>query len=169
MYSQKFNLIQVLQQSNPTVYVPQQQQLSFYIDPISSQDFICSSSNNNIIQQTLSPTQNFVCVDNAPQLSVCNPLPTNPLPQTYLCKPETSLQGTTNVVIQQQSQIQTQPIQIILGTQQQSLQYIPISSITPQTIQTIPVSNVQPLQSQVIVTQPTAQSRKLFLKFPHIK
>ncbi|CAF3811491.1 unnamed protein product [Adineta steineri] len=155
----------VFQQSDPFISYPQQQhqqssQIVYCTDP-NQQDYLCTSNNHNsIIQQSISPQQQYVCVDNTQQamqptiinqIPVFNPLATNTNSQSLVNVPQQSLQRTTSVVIQQP---QSQPLQIF--QQPQPLQVIqqpqPLQVIQqPQQLQVIQ----QPQQLQFISNQQT--------------
>jgi hypothetical protein len=81
------------------------------------------------------------------QIPVCNTPSTNISSQQYLCISKPS----ANIIIQQQPQIQAQPIQIIRAPRAQPAQYLQISSATPQIIQTIQAPACQNLQAQPVI------------------
>jgi hypothetical protein len=92
--------------------------------------------------------------------------------QPLLCVSQAPVQQPATIIIQQQPQVQAQPVQIMQAPQTQPGQYLQISSATPQVIQTIQAPGIQNLQPQIIQAQPfiqTIQGRNLSLKFFHIK
>jgi hypothetical protein len=157
------------------------------------QDYLCTSPNHNIIQQSISPQptqQQFVCLDNTPttiqptiinQIPVFNPLSANTNSQSVVNLSQPSLQRAASVVIQQP---QSQPFQIIQQPQQlqvlqqpQSLQVIqqpqPLQIIqNPQTPhgQFVQIAQAaaapQVIQGQSVLQ--TIQSRLIFLNSPFI-
>jgi hypothetical protein len=139
-----FSFIQILQQPESICCLPQQQQqqqqqkLFLCTDPTSMQDFICSSS------ATMQPTI-------ISQMPVFNAPSANLSSQQFICISEPSVQPSASIIIQQQPQIQAQPIQIIQAPQTQPAQYLQISSATPQIIQTIQAPAGQNQQAQPII------------------
>lgn len=155
------SFIQCVQQPESFICLPQQyqqqqqQQILFCTDPISTQDYICSSSNQ--IQSTIC-NQVPVCASSVGNFS------NSPL----LCVSQPStIQPSANIIIQQQPQIfqmpqaqpqiiqvsQAQP-QIIQVPQAQPAQYLQITSASPQIIQTIQAPGVQNFQPQMVQTVP---------------
>jgi hypothetical protein len=117
IFSFSFCFIQIFQQSDPCVCLPQEEQILVCTDPTSSQDCICSTSNSNFIQQTSFPQQQYICVDHTPsvtiqptiinEIPVFNPISTNRSSQCFICLPQTSSQPLQ--IIQPQI-VQTQPL-----------------------------------------------------------
>ena len=155
-------LFQCVQQPESYICLPQhhqqqqqQQQILLCTDPISTQDFICSSSRP--IQST------FVN-----QVPVCASSLSNFSNSPCLCVSQSStIQPSASFIIQQQPQIfqvpqaqpqiiqfsQAQP-QIIQVPQAQPAQYLQITSASPQIIQTIQAPGVQSFQPQMVQTVP---------------
>ncbi|CAF3718597.1 unnamed protein product [Rotaria sordida] len=127
----------VIQQCDPMVCFPQQQQpqVIVYTDQMPSQNFICTSSPNNIIQQTL--PQQYACVDNTPQICICQSLSTNSSPQSFICVPQTPCPTTSSIFIQQPPQMQ-----IISPSQSPAAQCFQICSTTPQALQAPPTIQI---------------------------
>ncbi|UJR37334.1 hypothetical protein I4U23_030042 [Adineta vaga] len=159
------NRTSILQQYDSSVCMPQQQQQQILLcsDPTTTQDFVCSSSNCNFVQQIpcqqqqQQQQQQYICIDNTSptiinQLPVCNSISTSTQPQSYLCVSQTSSPQSASIVIQQPSQMSAQPIQFIQNPQQQTGQYLKISSASPQVIQAIPSPGLGSIQPQIIQT-----------------
>ncbi|CAF3157978.1 unnamed protein product [Rotaria sp. Silwood2] len=120
----------VIPQYDPIVCVPQQQHQQ-------QQIIICTDP----MQQTLSQQQ-YVCLENTPQISFCTPLSANSSPQSLICVPQTPCQSTSSIVIQQQPQIQVLPLQIISSSQTPAAQCMQICPNTPQALQTQPTIQI---------------------------
>ncbi|CAF3707376.1 unnamed protein product [Rotaria sordida] len=189
-----------IQQTEPSMCLPQQQQPSqivYCTDP-NQQDYFCTLNNNNFIQQSISPPhqqqqqqqqQQLVCFDNLPtiqptiinQIPVFNPLSTNTNSQSLISIPQSQLQRTASVFIQQpQSQpqplqiIQQQPqqlqviqqphpiqviqqpqaLQLVQSSQPQNGQILQIASATPQIIQSPPVLQTFQIPTQTVTASP---------------
>ncbi|CAF4609132.1 unnamed protein product [Rotaria sp. Silwood1] len=191
----------ILHQTEPSICLSplqqQQQQPSqiVYCTDSNQQDYICASNNHNIIQQPISSPfpqqqQQFVCLDNLStiqptiinQIPVFNSLPTNTTTPSLFTLPQSQLQRTSNVIIQQpQCQPQPQPFQIIQhpqslqviqqpqpiqviqqpqplqfiqSPQSQSGQVLQIASATPQIIQTPPVLQTIQIPNPTVAASP---------------
>lgn len=138
-------VIQIVQQANSHVCLAQQQEPSLCCTNAYSQNYLCSSSYDNAIQQCSAPQPEYIYMDSssssAMQPILVDQLPYyssssgySPSPQ-YLCVSQAPTQGATSIVFQPQPQVHAQSVQFVQSPQPSAEQYIQISSATPQFIQ----------------------------------
>jgi hypothetical protein len=168
----------MVQQSNPMVCLPQQQQqqvllcteqpaaqnLMYTVPQQQQQQQILLCTEQPVAQNSLCtvPQQQYICVENTSstinnQLPVCSP----PSAQPIIIIPATSLQQPAQIQCQPLQLFQNPQAQLFQSPQAQPAQYLQITSASPQFIQTVQAPGAQNMPSM-------NQGMSLSFKFSYI-